>query len=250
MPMQAGESEPWRLLYWDTNLFGIRIASILKPLSEVELQAYLIWAQAHDIECTYYECPIEQIEAIQLAHQYGFQFVDIRVLLQRSMKIPFQANTHEMNIRSAQVFDFDKLKALSIQLHTETRFFADHRFPQAQARELYAIWMRNECLAPDGIVWVKTDENDSPIGYLTCKAQGDLGTIGLFGVASHYQGKGIGQSLLRKGLSWFHEKQCNRVQVVTQGKNTGALASYCMQQFIIIKQSVWLHRWTHATSRS
>lgn len=246
MLMQAGESEPWQILYWDTNLFGIRIARILKPLSEVELQAYILWAQAHDIECTYYDCPIEQVDAIHLAQHYSFQFVDVRVLLQRPMKIPLLPHASDHDIRSARSSDIEKLQALSVELHKDTRFFADRRFPVAQARELYAIWMKNECVANDGVVWVKTDENDSPIGYLTCKAQGELGIIGLFGVASQYQGRGIGQSLLQKGLDWFHDQKCQRVQVVTQGRNTGALASYCMQQFLIIKQSVWLHRWTQS----
>lgn len=250
MLMQAGESEPWQLLYWDTNLFGIRIARILQPLTEVELQAYLLWAQSHDIECTYYDCPIEHVDAIHLAQHYSFQFVDMRVLLQRSMKISVPSHASDNEIRSARDSDIEKLQALSVELHKDTRFFADRRFPVAQARELYAIWMRNECAATDGVVWVKVDETDSPIGYLTCKAQGELGTIGLFGVASQYQGKGIGQALLRKGLGWFNEQKCQRVQVVTQGRNTGALASYCMQQFLIIKQSVWLHRWTHSTGRS
>ncbi len=176
--------------------------------------------------------------------QAGFQLVDVRVLLENPYLSDETNPVEDTFLRPACANDLPMLQALAAELHSDTRFFADTRFPREKARELYALWMKKDYGQEGGIVWVKVNREDQLIDYLTCHHNQVTGTIGLFGVASAYQGQGVGKALLKQGLYWFKQKNCQRVHVITQGRNTGALASYTSNGFRIKSLSVWLHLWS------
>jgi len=239
----AAEESSWQLLPWDTSFFGINIARINKPLTEAELKQFQKWHKERQVICTYYECPINCLDAIHVATSLGFQLIDIKVVLELA-KVSNQAESSaDHSLRPASTSDLPELQCLTANLHQDTRFFADQRFPQEKAIELYSRWIQKDLDDPRGVVWVKTNTDDKPVAYLSCQIKEGKGWIGLFGVASEYQGLGIGSSLLRQGLDWFKQQGCCSIQVVTQGKNTGALATYTSNGFRIKALSVWLHHW-------
>lgn len=241
---QNSQKPSWQLLPWDSSHFGFAVARINKALTSEELQQFLEWHEEQQIRCTYYQCPITSIQAVNEAVQSGFQLVDVRVVLDSRLEMPTALRGMDSSLRTAQSGDLNELQKLTIALHQDSRFYVDQRFPREKSEELYAIWVRNECCHTHGVVWIKTDSENKPVGYLSCQADGSQGHIGLFGVASTHQGQGIGSSLLRQGMWWLKEQGCRNVQVITQGKNTSALAAYSSNGFRITSMSFWLHHWS------
>lgn len=239
---------PWQLLPWDSNYFGLRIARIDQPLSAAELKRYFDWHREQAVQCTYYLCPIDQLDVIHAATGLGFQFMDVRITLECCISGKEATANRIASMRLATGQDLDSLETLASELHQDTRFFADKRFPVDQVKNLYALWMRRDWQDPSGAVHVWANDKNQPVGYLSCQVKEGQGNIGLFGVANGYQGRGIGKGLLQCGLDWFHRKECQSVQVVTQGKNTAALASYVSQGFRIASMSLWLHHWADSGS--
>lgn len=237
----------WQLLPWDTSFFGFTVARINKPLTPDEFKQFQTWHDEQGVRCTYYLCPIDATDAIGEATACGFQFVDVRMLLECSKQNQDSVLSVNHSIRKAEADDVPELQKLAMELHRDSRFFADPRFPRDKARELYAMWIKRDSVDPQGLVWVKADSSNKSVGYLSCNVDGEQGQIGLFGVADEHQGRGIGSTLLRQGLHWFKQQGCQRIQVVTQGKNTGALGIYTSNGFRIKSMSVWLHHWTSGT---
>jgi ribosomal protein S18 acetylase RimI-like enzyme len=236
---------PWEFLNWDSAHFGHPIARINRPLSTSELLQFERWHDEQRIVCAYYLCPIESLEALYLALDSNFNLVDIRVQLDWTAKAIKPDMAADSSIRRALPQDMDQLIHLAVALHQDSRFFVDQRFPRNKAEELYATWMRKECEDTSGVVYVKTDPDNKPVGYVSCHAVHGTGNIGLFGVAVNWQGRGIGGALLAHGLSWMLQQGANSITVITQGKSTGALASYTGQGFRIKSMSYWLHRWSN-----
>lgn len=234
----------WKRLPWDTDFFGMPIASITRPLSREELSRYFAWQQQESIQCTYYLCPIDQPNFLNTAIQEGFEFIDLRVTLICHHPTVVEKGT-TIPIRSARTSDLAELGRMASELHTDTRFFADTRFDRAKCKELYARWIENDVRMPEGTVLIYPDKNDRPAGYLSCNTLlGNTGQIGLFGVDSPSQGHGVGNALLTAGLHWFLEKGCTSISVVTQGKNQGALRKYQSLGFQVRTLEAWLHRWS------
>jgi ribosomal protein S18 acetylase RimI-like enzyme len=234
----------WKRLSWDTDFFGLPIASITRPLSKEELSRYFAWQRQESIQCTYYLCPIDQTNLINTAIKKGFEFIDLRVTLVCQHPTLVEKGT-TTPIRSARATDLPELGRMVSELHTDTRFFTDTRFNRAKCKELYARWIENDVRMPEGTVLIYPDKDDRPVGYLSCNTRlGKTGQIGLFGVDLSSQGQGVGSALLAAGLRWFVEKGCASISVVTQGKNQGALRKYQSLGFQVRTLEAWLHHWS------
>ena len=85
--------------------------------------------------------------------------------------------------------------------HRDTRFFFDPNFPTSLNEKLYETWIEKSCLGYATEVFVAEIESEV-VGYITCNTlQAGRGEIGLCGVATHHQGKGLGQILVNASLS-------------------------------------------------
>ncbi|MFC2173474.1 GNAT family N-acetyltransferase, partial [Acidobacteriota bacterium] len=109
--------------------------------------------------------------------------------------------------------------------------------------EFYQTWIEKSLSGWADAVFVAEREGQAE-GYIACHLEDKgAGTIGLAGVKTGCQGKGIGPNLMYSALGWFEENGCDRVSVVTQGRNTKALRYYQNCGFHISAVQLWYHKW-------
>ena len=220
-----------QMMSWDTEFWGVRTgrATSLDGLSE--------WAIANTVGLICLLVDADRPREIQRAEEQGFRLMDVRVTLDCRTR-PFTFS----GVRMARAEDTSRLCAIARHAFPLTRFYADPRLDDDRCDDLYAEWTRSLCAGGADIVLV-AERDLVPVGYVTVNRDGDMSEIGLIAVADDWRGQQIGTELVKAALDWAHLQGCNRMRVVTQGRNIGALRTFEGCGFRIANTSVWLHRW-------
>ena len=239
-----------RLLPWDTEFFGCRIASICgDSLNEEQALQIDVWSRSHHIQCLYFLARMDDPATIQTAGKHGFGLADIRVTLDYVMHNSNQPARPDasagINIRPFQADDLVGLQSMARTGHTDTRFFKDSHFSREHAEELYSTWIARDTEGRAQIVWVAASMANEPLGYISCHVDSarQEGRIGLVGVSSQARRRGIGKSLVLTALGWFKTQGVNKVMVVTQGNNLAAQRLYQQCGFLSRDLQIWYHKW-------
>ena len=230
---------PGVILPWDSEFFGFRIGRVkASRLTPDTLRSVLAWAAAEKLRCAYFSADAECAETLALAHEGGFQFVDLRVDLATPVRAADALPAHA-GFRPATTADLPALEAISRVAHRDTRFFKDAQFPAARAADLYAEWIQRDFR----VHHVFTVPGNT--GYVTCQVDPATGTgrIGLIAVAESERGRGLGRSLVGGALRWLGESGCREVRVATQASNVTAQRLYQAHGFRTAEGSATFHRW-------
>ena len=232
---------------WDTAFFGVRIARLIPTrLTEPVLQQALNWCQSNAIECLYYLADSDHTESVRLAEQNGFNLVDIRMTFERHLSDMHAITAEglpEVSIRPSQSDDLPYLRAIARDIYHDTRFYYDPHFPKDRADALYVTWIEKSCKRYADEVLV-LESGSEPVGYIACHISNpQVGRIGLVGVNSAVQGIGAGQRLVHSALRWFADRDVERVEVVTQGRNCRAQRLYQRCGFLTRSVQLWYHKW-------
>ncbi len=238
-------------LEWDSEFFGRRIGRVAeKRLTPESLQEILQWCSSERIDCLYFLCDAGEMESVRLAQRNRFNFVDVRMTFETTLK-PGSAPVEQVaGIRSAGPDDVDKLAAIAKRSHTDSRFYKDGHFDRARCDDLFAAWITKSCQGRSEGVLV-AEEKGEPVGYITCDRAADgSGQIGLVAVAEQASGKGWGTRLVRGALDWFSSRKFDKVEVVTQGCNVAAQRLYQRAGFVTKSVEFWFHWWYEERSHA
>lgn len=242
--MPDGFAPVAQILEWDSQFFGRRIARLSGNRLTRELIPQIdAWCHAHKPECLYLLADADHSETSHLAAKHGYEFVDARVTLERSLTS--LANTSGENsdaIRPATTADLPALREMAGRLHRDSRFFFDQRFDPALSERMFQVWIEKSCSRTDGQVFVAQFQ-DRVAGYLACHRADSHGQIDLIGVDDFAQGNGLGTKLISAALQSFHHQHLQSVQVVTQGRNVRAQRLYQRSGFVTRSIELWYHRW-------
>jgi ribosomal protein S18 acetylase RimI-like enzyme len=225
-----------RLLAWDTEFWGIRIAQTDHP--DVDQ-----WALDNTVDLTCMLADPDRPEWIQQAEEQGFRYVDTRVELAITDP-PYLAQT-AIPIRGCLPEDVDQLAPLARRAHRITRFYADPRLNTILCDDLYEGWLRNSVAGWAQAVFVAGSR--VPTGYVTVHLDAASASIGLIAVSESERGRGVGLALTRRAVTWAHNVKAKRITVVTQGRNTAALATFQKAGFRVVSTKIWLHRWSEGS---
>lgn len=229
-----------RLLEWDSDFFGFRIARVEGDrLSKNQLPAILDWCSAQQIRCLYLLAAAADQETAGVAADYQFRFVDIRTTLEADVG---GAGSGSPNVRLATLDDIEPLAAIARTSHTDSRFYWDENFPREKCDLLYQTWIEKSIRGYAKAVLVAEQESKQA-GYITCDWSGETGQIGLIAVADWARGKGLGGILVKSSVKLFKEQGMKRVIVVTQGRNVPAQRLYQHCGFLTSSVEIWYHAW-------
>jgi len=233
-------------LAWDSEFFGIRIGRLrTNHLSSAIAEATDRWCAANAIDCLYFLAETNDQATIRHAETFGFELVDIRLTLARSI-LPEQEMAvipQGSTIRLALPSDLEPLRVIARSSYHDSRFYFDGRFPVEKCDSLYETWLEQSCAARSGVVLV-AEWQGNPAGFVTCDSVDAVtGKIGLLGVGSSAQGVGLGRALVGSATDWFRQQGFHRAQVVTQGRNVRAQAVYQRCGFVTQSVQLWYHRW-------
>jgi dTDP-4-amino-4,6-dideoxy-D-galactose acyltransferase len=239
------EVEPiCKYLEWDSNFFGRRIARVrIDRLAKETALELLSWCEFNRIDCIYFLADSSDPGTARLAESSNFNFVDIRVTLDRSMKSDSTFNFTESRVRDAREADIPALRSIARTSHRDSRFYYDENFPRSLCDALYETWIEKSCQGWAAKVFVADDEGKA-VGYITCHlAVPKIGQIGLVGVGEKSRGKDLGRALVGRALRWFTEQGVENVSVVTQGRNVRAQRLYQQNGFVTRSLELWYHHW-------
>ena len=236
---------------WDSDFFGIRIGRVVtNRLSCAIMDATNRWCALNAVDCLYFLADANDAQTIRLAEDFGFNLVDMRMTLARRIlsEEPMPTAPEGAIIRLALPSDLKFLRAIARCGHRDSRFYFDNRFPAERCDSLYETWIEKSCAGRSAAVFV-AELRETPVGYVTCnRVDPATGQIGLLGVDSSAQGKGLGSVLINTAIGWFRRQGLNRALVVTQGRNVRAQVCYQRCGFLTQSVQLWYHRWFHGSA--
>jgi len=226
-----------RFLEWDTQFFGVRIASLeAENIDEQAWGAALEYCREQRIECLYV---LASGSADELrARTAGALPTDRRVTLQLGRRAAPASGTR---MRRALEADIPALRALAARSHTDSRFYADPHFARERCDELYATWIQKSVCGWADAVFASGPVG-APLGYLSFHVRSDRAEIGLVAVAEAARGQGLGRELVEAAILRAAPLGLP-LQVVTQGRNAAASALYEKCGFGVLRVQSWFHLW-------
>lgn len=233
--------EPGEVLAWDSEFFGFRVGRVnSRRLTPERSRQVVEWARDNAVRCVYFLVDAEDSNSVHTAEESGFRHVDIRVTRERALgSEPKPA----AELGPAQQEDLPALLEIARRSHRTTRFYHDPHFPDERCDALYMRWVERGFEEQDQEVLV-IREAEQAWGYILCSApEHGCGQIGLIAVVSEAHGTGLGGSLVRGGLAWMAARGCERVEVVSQGRNLAASRLYERQGFVTLRMEHWFHLW-------
>ena len=239
-PSVSDAGEPARLLPWDSDFFGHRIARVrATQLNAQSLEKLLSWCDSERIDCLYFLASAGDWQTLRIAEDNGFQFVDIRMTLECSLK---DSAEQPDGIRVVKPGDILPMKRLASQSFSDTRFYNDPHFSKQKCDELYAVWLERSCQGFSDCVLI-AEQQGQPAGFITCSLENSEGIIGLIAVDPNSQGCGLGGALVRVALRYFYDHGATCARVVTQGSNVKSQRLYQRCGFVTRSVELWYHRW-------
>jgi len=232
--------EAFKLLDWDSNFFGFKVATISAPfLNKEEIADVCNTMKKETIHLSYWKTPNEITE---FPDQLNVNLADIAciysiVLPLKTVKIDKHIALYSDDIVS------NELESIAIQCGVHSRFKTDKRFAKGSYERMYKTWIEksvNRLLADDIIIYKKEDKI---AGIVTVYVKNNIGFIGLFGIDESMRGIGIGKQLLNAAIAYFIDKKCDRAQVITQNDNKAACSIYEKCGFSIKQKSYCYHIW-------
>ncbi len=240
------DAPPGRLLPWDSDFFGVRIArASAAQLDEHSARALLAWARAESVDCTYFLADPDHRASLRAAESVGMRLADVRVTFERATDgLPPGWGGSLEPFRDA---DVPTLRSIAARSHRDGRFHHDGGFPADRCDEFYATWIENSCKGfADTVLVARLDGRAS--GYISCHLDDDAGRIGLIAVGDDARGRGLGRALVAGSLEWFAEQGRTVATVVTQGRNVPALRLYETLGFRTRSVELWYHLWTSSSA--
>ncbi len=233
---------PCKMLDWDTEFFGVRIAKVEGDLLTDEAIARVWqWSRDHRVACLYFLCASDGDQSVAIAEQAGFHLVDVRMEL--SWRVQAVTNNSKIEVRRFQPHDLSQLQEIASGAYESTRFYYDRRFSRAKSSELYREWVAKSCDGYAGAVFVAPHQ-DAVGGFITCQLETpQRGRIGLVGVNEVARGAGIGQGLVKTAQKYFSDQGVDEAFVVTQGRNIAAQRLYQANGFRTHSTHLWYHKW-------
>jgi GNAT superfamily N-acetyltransferase len=242
----AIEKEVCRILDWDCDFFGFRIAhASVNRLTSESVKSIIDWCQFHKIDCLYFLADATDPITVRLAEKNGFRFMDIRLTFENRdiNKTVVDHDSIPGAIRPCTSRDIPMLRPIARSSFRFTRFYYDENFPDYRCDDLYEIWTEKSCNGFADAVLV-AEIQGQVAGYISCHLKNrDEGQIGLVGVDGKWQGRGVGQALVNQSLIWFVGLGVRKVRVVTQGRNCQAHRLYQRCGFLTRSVELWYHKW-------
>jgi len=236
------ESPACRLLAWDSQFFGRRIAQVCAPrLAAGDAARIRRWAGAHGVECLYFRADAGDGESIRAAEEAGFRLTDVRVTRER----PLDGGDGALpgGVEPSRDEDLPALREIARVSHRNTRFYQDPRFPRERCDALYETWIANACAGRADEVLVARCEG-RVAGYVACVVEPEeTGRIDLIAVAPALRGRRIGEALVRGALARLAARGCRRVRVASQARNIEAARLYERMGFRTLAVEHSYHLW-------
>ncbi|MCZ2845607.1 MAG: GNAT family N-acetyltransferase [Candidatus Bathyarchaeota archaeon] len=220
-------SEFLQVLDWDSEFFGIKVASIEKNIFGTGRGSSVLQKmklEGIDLCYCYSDSPIDVDE---FSEEFKIILVDEKVPLIKTLNR--NAVTHPKIKVYDKNFPDDNLIKLALRAGEQSRFKVDPNIPNAKSDELFKIWIEKSVqkeLATDVLVY---REGTNIIGFITVQIKGGKPYASLLAVQKEYEGKGVSFALMNAVENMLTTKGFSHIYSSTQLSNKKALLIYSRQ---------------------
>ncbi|MBI4646849.1 MAG: GNAT family N-acetyltransferase [Bacteroidia bacterium] len=237
-------SDDYKYLDWDSDFFKLKIARILPDvLSESQLKDII-----NRLIC----------EKFVLAYWFANSQYPDNILAAKVMNgfLYDKKTTYGLSLNRQDNFLLDKtieiytkseiapqLINLALESGKYSRFKTDNHFPKGSFERLYTEWIYKSMQKELADIVFVHKTNDIINGMITLYVRNYTGYIGLVGVDYTFHRQNIGNKLMAAAKNYFIQKNCVKIEVVTQGDNIPACKYYEKNGFKKIKTEYLFHFW-------
>lgn len=245
------------LAQWDSAFFGFPVARVQEETLTPEMADEIDhWCIANRVQLCVFLADSQDLPTAHLAIQHGYQMLDFRLMLDHDMTTPIPPPKRQT--RTYQPSDLAELERIAHESFLDSRFLIDPFFPaKERSKDMYVQWIRRRSgglyavssFSPADHIVIAEDDAGEPVGFVTCllrppNADGVVvGSVDLVAVDQRARGLYIGESMVSAALAWFKQQNCQRVEVVTQGRNVRAQRVYQRCGFLARRAHTWYHKW-------
>ncbi|MBN2789805.1 MAG: GNAT family N-acetyltransferase [Candidatus Delongbacteria bacterium] len=225
-------------LDWDSHFFGFGVGRIYVQDYDIDkIGSAVNLAFGSGDELIYLIIPQE----IDKRSIYGSQFVDNKVVFEKiidpSGKTEDIIKTYESSTVSQELYD------LAYESGKFSRFNTDKNLPAGSFEKLYGLWIENSVNKKIADKVFICELEGRILGMVTLKIENDKGVIGLIASTPESQGKGVGSKLLSHCENYLLSSGINKIEVATQGENSGACNFYKKNGYGISGSLNYYHLW-------
>jgi dTDP-4-amino-4,6-dideoxy-D-galactose acyltransferase len=236
--------ESFAKLPWDSDFFGFSTARISAPhLDTKNLSEIIRTLTRNQIRLAYWSVEPTDEESHEAAILCGGFLADVK--LTYTLDLPTQSSlTSKWPVVPVhEPVQSEVLDGLAITAGGHSRFRIDPTFPDPLFCAMYAEWMHKSLTGERADQVMIVEAEGQTAGMLTVKQDGSTGSIGLVAVDSQYEGKGMGNALVRHAINWSADRACTQISVVTQERNLSACRLYERCGFHIEQSEHIWHFW-------
>ncbi len=232
-------------LNWDTSFWGFPVALITsRRLTKNISYRINLFLKINSIKLVQYLCDCHDRNSVDIVEKNKYQFKDIRLTFEKTLKKPNNTNKLHKGFRRAFIEETQYIQNMAQSLYLDSRYYFDENFDRTKVQEFYMEWIFKaiqQTYDDDCFVICKDDQ---PVGYCTLKSLSEKeAAIGLFGIHTEFSGQGLGKILINNVIKYLENKNYARIIVVTQGRNYAAQRLYQKVGFRTSTTELWYHKW-------
>ena len=236
------------ILKWDSSFWGFSVAFLSsRHLTENILYRVNLFIKRNKIRLVEYLCNCHDKLSVNLAEKNDFQFKDIRLTYEKSIKkIKNLKLKNGMYFSTASKKDISKLRKIGKDIYLDSRYYFDDNFKKSKVQEFYMNWVEKSVKKTFDDECYILLKKKNPIAYCSIKYLNNKeSNIGLIGVDPEESGKGNGQIILNKVFNALYKKGIKRLSVASQGRNYSAQRLYQKAGFLTSSTELWYHKWLY-----
>ncbi len=229
--------------------FGVRVA-LLGTAAAAGLEEVLNRCAAEEVRLLIARCATEDMPTVHALEAAGCRLMDTLLYFRRSLAEgapPAPVTGDRVAIRPARPEDAPRIEKIAADAFSGYggHFHADPRLDRGACDAVYTSWARSSVLSRDVADEVLVAEVGGTVaGFLTLKfATPEIGEGPLYGVATEFQGQGLGGAMIAQGLRWFQTRGAAWMQMSTQVTNTRSQRVWLRLGFSPSHSCYTFHRW-------
>lgn len=234
-------------LSWDSRFWDFPVAFLsCRYLTDSIIYRIDRFVRSSRTRLIEYLCNCHDNRSVKMASGYGFLFTDIRLTFEKDIKEKNQIALDDgLSFALAKKEDIKRLKEIAKNMYIYSRYYFDTNFDRTKVSEFYQGWVEKAVMGRYDDECCCLYKDKRPLGFCTVKYMPSRNTarIGLVGLDSSFQGKGLALKLFYSVFNRLLDKEVHKVFVATQGRNYAAQRLYQRVGFLTRATELWYHKW-------
>ncbi|MNW44170.1 dTDP-fucosamine acetyltransferase [compost metagenome] len=226
------------ILEWDSNFFGINIATVT-DINDLSFN-FREYIQVRNIDFVQVLCRIDEISKINKLEYNGFHFADVKITYRINLEDVY---VNPIDFKLATNKDKLPIRKIAEGSFFDSRYYGyEHLFKVEKVNRMYSLWAEKSIDGQFDDFCLKITHSNATCGFITVKIiNTSSAVIGIFAIDEQFRGRGIGCELMNSLFSFLRTMNVCNVEVSTQGKNILAQNFYIKQGFKVSRLESWYY---------